>query len=118
MSFDLSVTLKSGIAAKDRRERKETNRRCTQIYADLSWASIRAFVLKAILPLATWPDLAAVYLNLRRSFEFAYIRVYPRLSLYSCPFAVRFFCVLCVLLRLLLDLWIPDERECTDRIHR
>ena len=76
MSFDLSVTLKSGIAAKDRRERKETNHRCTQIYADLFWASIRAFVLKAILPLATWPDLAAVYLNLR----IIRICVYPRLS--------------------------------------
>jgi hypothetical protein len=66
MSFDLSVTLKSGIAAKDRRERKKANHRWTQIYADLFWASIRAFVLKAILPLATscdpwkWSDIATV----------------------------------------------------------
>jgi hypothetical protein len=48
MSFDLSVTLKSGIAAKDRRERKKkTDREWTQMNGPFflrSFAAIIGFV--------------------------------------------------------------------------
>jgi hypothetical protein len=62
-------------------------------------ADIRRFVLgfdqgfrpEAILLFATWPDLAAVYLNLR----IILICVHPRLSLYSRSSAVRFFAFFC-----------------------